>query len=145
MFMCPAKHTAGKISKCPDWKFTCPVGHVTTKVYVPWDKIYMPRARGHALMSSPEQCWNVVNWTLKNQLQWNFNRNSYIFIEENFLKISPGKQGPFHPSLNVLTYPVYGLTYSKQPTLIALLLMPSSCDHQSISMFDWQLSLRVNQ
>ena len=35
---------------CPDWKITCPVGHVTTKVYVPWDKIYMPRARGHALM-----------------------------------------------------------------------------------------------
>ena len=28
-------------------------GHVTTKVYVPWDKIYMPRACGHTLMSSP--------------------------------------------------------------------------------------------
>ena len=60
--MCPANicaspvrlvHTAGKISTCPDWKFTCPVGHVATKVYVPWDKIYMPRARGHTLMSSP--------------------------------------------------------------------------------------------
>ena len=37
-------YTAGKISMCPDWKITCPVGHVTTKVYVPWDKIYMPRA-----------------------------------------------------------------------------------------------------
>ena len=46
-------YTAGKISTCPDWKITCPVGHVTTKVYVPWDKIYMPRAHGHALMSSP--------------------------------------------------------------------------------------------
>ena len=29
------------------------------------------------------QCWNIVNWTLGNKLQWNFNRNSNIFIEEN--------------------------------------------------------------
>ena len=36
--------STGKICTCPDWKITCPVGHVTTKVYVPWDKIYMPRA-----------------------------------------------------------------------------------------------------
>ena len=29
------------------------------------------------------QCWNIVNWPLMNKLQWNFNRNSYIFIQEN--------------------------------------------------------------
>ena len=29
------------------------------------------------------QCLNIVNWTLRNKLQWNFNRNSNIFIEEN--------------------------------------------------------------
>ena len=29
------------------------------------------------------QCWNVVNWTLGNKRQWNFNRNTYIFIQEN--------------------------------------------------------------
>ena len=29
------------------------------------------------------QCWNSVNWNLKNKLQWNFIRNSYIFIREN--------------------------------------------------------------
>ena len=29
------------------------------------------------------QCWNIVNWILKNKLQWNFNRNSCIFIQEN--------------------------------------------------------------
>ena len=29
------------------------------------------------------QCWNIVNWTLGNNLQWNFNRNSDIFIDEN--------------------------------------------------------------
>ena len=29
------------------------------------------------------QCWDVVNWTLRNKLQWNFHRNSYLFIQEN--------------------------------------------------------------
>ena len=29
------------------------------------------------------QCWNIVNKTLRNKLQWNFNRNSNIFIQEN--------------------------------------------------------------
>ena len=29
------------------------------------------------------QCWNIVNWTLENKHQWNLNRNSYIFIQEN--------------------------------------------------------------
>ena len=29
------------------------------------------------------QCWNIVNWSLRNKLQWNFNRNSYISIQEN--------------------------------------------------------------
>ena len=62
-FACPANicrspvkliYTAGKISPCPDWKITCPGGHVTTKLYVPWDKIYVPRACGHTLMSSPD-------------------------------------------------------------------------------------------
>ena len=31
----------------------------------------------------PNQCWNSVNWALRNKLQWNVNRNSYIFIQEN--------------------------------------------------------------
>ena len=29
------------------------------------------------------QCWNIVNWTPRNKLQWNINQNSYIFIQEN--------------------------------------------------------------
>ena len=29
------------------------------------------------------QCWNIVNRTLGNKLQWNFNRNSYIFIQHD--------------------------------------------------------------
>ena len=29
------------------------------------------------------QCWNIVNWSFGNKLQWNLNRNRYIFIHEN--------------------------------------------------------------
>ena len=29
------------------------------------------------------QCWCIVNWTLRNKLQWNRSRNLYTFIQEN--------------------------------------------------------------
>ena len=32
------------------------------------------------------QWWNIVNWTLRNKLQWKFNRNSNIFIHENAIE-----------------------------------------------------------
>ena len=38
-----------------------------------------PGGRSHNL----NQCWNIVNWTPRNNLLWNVNRNSYIFIHEN--------------------------------------------------------------
>ena len=46
-------------------------------------------------------CWNIVNWNCRYKLQWNFNRNSCIFIEINAFKISSGKWRPFCLSLNV--------------------------------------------
>ena len=33
------------------------------------------------------QWWNIVNWTLRNKLQWNINWNSYILIHENAFEI----------------------------------------------------------
>ena len=29
------------------------------------------------------QCWNIVNSNIRNKFQWNFKRNSFIFIQEN--------------------------------------------------------------
>ena len=29
------------------------------------------------------QCWHIVNWTLRNKLQWNSNQNTKLFIHEN--------------------------------------------------------------
>ena len=40
-----------------------------------------------------KQCWNIVNWTIGNKLQWNLDRNLHIFnhenIFENVWKIAP--------------------------------------------------------
>ena len=40
-------------------KSTCPVGHVSSRVHVPGHKIYVPRALGHALISSP----GSISWS----------------------------------------------------------------------------------
>ena len=32
------------------------------------------------------QCWVIVNWTLRNKLQWNFNQNTKHFVHENASK-----------------------------------------------------------
>ena len=31
------------------------------------------------------QCWNIVDSSIRNKLQWNLKQNSYIFIEENVI------------------------------------------------------------
>ena len=33
------------------------------------------------------QCWNIVDWTLRNKTQWQFNQNFNIFIHENAIEI----------------------------------------------------------
>ena len=40
-----------------------------------------------ALSHYLNQCWNIVNWTIGNKLQWNLNPNLYIFIQENAFEI----------------------------------------------------------
>ena len=41
---------------------------------------------GRSSSHYPDQCRNIVNLTLRNKLQWNFNRYSSIFIQENPLE-----------------------------------------------------------
>ena len=48
-------------------------------------------ARSHYI----NQCWVIVNWTLKNKLQWNFYQNKNVFFTEIHLKISLAKWRPF--------------------------------------------------
>ena len=43
------------------------------------------------------QCWVIVNWPLRNKLQWNFNQNTNIFINKNASETTSGKWWPFSP------------------------------------------------
>ena len=38
---------------------------------------------GLALSHYLNQCYDIVDWTLGNKLQWNSKRNSNVFIQEN--------------------------------------------------------------
>ena len=45
-----------------------------------------PGRRQAIIWTNVNQCWNIVNWTLRNKHQWNLNWNSNIFTQENAFK-----------------------------------------------------------
>ena len=49
------------------------------------------------------QCWAILNWTLRNKLQWNLSRNSSILIQENKFENVIWKCRAFCLGVNVLT------------------------------------------
>ena len=53
-----------------------------------------------------ETMLDYVNWTIKNKLQWNFNRNSNIFIHENALENVVCEMVSIYLDPNVLTVKV---------------------------------------
>ena len=50
------------------------------------------------------QCWNTVNWTPRNKLQWNIHLDSYIFIQENLFENIICEKASFCLSINVLVH-----------------------------------------
>ena len=82
------------------------LGNVITILTSPKCRIYVSEKRvsfgsdnGASPIRSQSIIWTnagiVFNWTLWNKLLWNLNRNLYIFIQENALKMSPGNFQPF--------------------------------------------------
>ena len=67
--------------------------------------VNQPSLVQHVALLAPShylnQCWNIVNRTHGNTLQWNLNGNLYIFIQENTFE--NGDLQPFCLGLNVLT------------------------------------------
>ena len=55
-----------------------------------------------AIIWTLNQCWNIVNWTLRNKLQWNFNCNWSIFIDENTFQNIICESCPFNLGFNML-------------------------------------------
>ena len=50
------------------------------------------------------QCWHIVNWTPENNVQWNFDQNSYNFIQENPFQNAVWKMATILSRRNVLTH-----------------------------------------
>ena len=72
---------------------------------------YMRRRTGSALVQimacrlfGVNQCWLIVNWTLRNKFQWNFNQIANTFIEENAFEnvVCKSSRGRCVKSWNVL-------------------------------------------
>ena len=64
------------------WNERIPLTH-------PPSAAYMRRWIGSALVLN--QCWFIVNWTLRNKLHWKFYQNSLFFNHENARKYRPWK------------------------------------------------------
>ena len=71
----------------------------------------------------------IWNWSLRNKLQWNFNRNSCIFIKKIYLKMLCGKRRPFCLGLNVLNLCCVllqiGLCYGQPPVHVCTIINTS--------------------
>ena len=92
-------------------------------------------------------CWNIVDLTLRNKLQWNLNRNSCIFIQENAFEMSSGKWRPFCLGLNILMTHTCrcGLDHHRFRELPVAISVPSHCLNQCWLMFSWtQMELKDN-
>ena len=59
------------------------------------------------------QCWNIVCWTPGNKLQWNLNRNLYIFIKENPFENVIWKWRPYCLGLDELISYLSTVTFIK--------------------------------
>ena len=62
----------------------------------------LPPGRRQAIIWT--KCWNIVNWTPRNIYQWNFNRNSYNFIQENAFENVVCEMASICLGLNLLTH-----------------------------------------
>ena len=97
------------------------------------------------------QCWNIVNWTLRNKIQWKLNRNSYIFIQENtfekvvckMMAILSQPHCVQDSLLSVRLHPVIGIpTYSISHEIWAQFCCPSPMElEEDIGM---GLSIRLS-
>ena len=112
------------------------IQHWNYKPKMVWRPVFdfnaSPSAPSHYL----NQCWVMLNWTLRNKLQWNFNK-SFSFTKMH-LKISSAKWQPFCPRGDELSYTLSIKLIHVFPDVITTMSLcqsqwggpPLSCDIQ---------------
>ena len=88
-----ATNCTGGIPNASQWHITSP----PSAAYMRW-------CIGSAMIQimvcrlfGANQCWVIVNWTIREKFQWNFNQNTKLFIQKNASEISSGKRRPLCP------------------------------------------------
>ena len=94
-------------------------------------------------------CWNIVNLTLGNKLQWNLNRNEYIFIQDNAFENVVWKMAAISLGLNMLkltteTCNTLWRTYIHF-FLMQKQLYPRCCFNQSVSQQAWEVPTQTRK
>ena len=87
-----------------------------------------------------KQSWITVNWSLRNKPQWNLNRNSYIFIQENAFENVSGKIAAIlsRPHMNN----VYDNCICIYNLFVSILVSRSNFSW-SIWLFAWNIILKI--
>ena len=78
-----------------------------------------------------EQCWIVVSWTPRNNLQWNFSWNAYILIQENLFQNVVGKMAAISSQPQCIKSPIPTFSNYMEPAFpnqqVSLELSHSFC------------------
>ena len=91
------------------------------------------------------QCWNIINWTLVNKIQWNFPQNATIswkkmaaispeiFLTKFYLKMTSAKCQPF--CINLSASKIDELMQERHNSIANALQLCLSCTNSSICQY----------
>ena len=82
------------------------------------------------------QCWNIVNWSITNKLQWNFNCKYYIFIQENAFKNVGCEMSAILSQPQCVKKPGYSTQRQQRMPSVHTVFLSSVC--QLSQPFPWQ-------
>ena len=116
-------HVLGsQVSQC----MTITLTHWGRVMHICFSKLNIIASDNDGLVAWPapshylNQCWNIVNWTLRNKLQWNFNRIRTFSFKKIRLKVSSAKWQPCCLGLNVLKIIIHFLHWYPPADLLKL-------------------------
>ena len=78
--------------------------------------------------STPSRRWNFVNLNLRNKLKWNFNRNQYIFVQENAFEYVVWKTAAILPRPPCVNRAVFAFLWLSPSQLCAPHVSESNSD-----------------
>ena len=60
-----------------------PTSAAYMRQWIGWTLVQVMACANSAPSHYLNQWWDIINWALRNKLQWNFNQNTKLFIQQN--------------------------------------------------------------